>query len=244
MKKSWEDAKAALRLAGETMKRHYDKSKRPPHAFKVGDLVLVDALCIQSDRPAKKLDDKRHGPFKILEKVRPSAYRLELLPQWKCIHPVFNEAKLTLFVPPYADHQKRQNDRPPPDIIEEKEEYEVEKILEHWDSGQKNVVWNFKVKWKGYPISECTWEKDAAFHPRATHILTAYKTRFPDDFPPTAAKTCQLQFDCHLFPSDFFERFQVSRETFTEPPDDSMPSKNFLSRQLCKSQQASRLTRG
>ena len=150
MKKSWEDAKAALRLAGETMKRHYDKSKRPPHAFKVGDLVLVDALRIQSDRPAKKLDDKRHGPFKILEKVGLSAYRLELPRQWKRIHPVFNEAKLTPFVPPYADHQKRQNDWPPPDIIEEKEEYEVEKILEHWDSGQVNVIWNFKVKWKGY----------------------------------------------------------------------------------------------
>ena len=165
MKKSWEDAKAALRLAGETMKQHYNKSKCPPHAFKVSDLVLVNALQIQSDRPTKKLNDKCHGPFKILEKFRPSAYHLELPRQWKCIHPVFNKVKLTLFVLPYTDHQKQQNDWPPLDIIEKKEEYEVEKIIEHWDSGWKNVVWNFKVKWKGYPISECTVEKEAAFYP-------------------------------------------------------------------------------
>ena len=147
------------------MKRHYNKSNHPPHAFKVSNLVLVDALCIQSDCPAKKLNDKSHSPFKILEKVGPAAYCLELLPQWKHIHPVFNKAKLTPFVPPYADHQKWQNNWLPPDIIEEKEEYEVEKILEHWDSGWVNVIWNFKVKWKGYPISECTVEKEAAFHP-------------------------------------------------------------------------------
>jgi hypothetical protein len=146
------------------MKWNYDKSKHLPHPFKVGNRIFVNALCIQLDCPAKKLNDKWHGPFEILEKVGLSSYCLKLSPQWKQIHPVFNEAILTPFVPPYANHQKRQADCLLPDIVEEKEEYKVEKILDHQDSGQKNVVWNFKVKWKGYLISEYTWEKEPAFH--------------------------------------------------------------------------------
>ena len=38
------------------------------------------------------------------------------------------------------------------------EEYEVEKILQH---RVVNGVTKYKLKWKGYPMSECTWEDES-----------------------------------------------------------------------------------
>lgn len=82
---------------------------------------------ITTTRPTKKLNDKRYGPFTILEKIGSSAYKLDLPKTWKAIHPVFNETLLTLFHPPAFPTQKKPN--PPPAVtIEGSPEYEVESI--------------------------------------------------------------------------------------------------------------------
>ena len=49
---------------------------------------------IQSNRPLKKLDNKRYGPFRILQNIGSGAFQLELLEGW-VIHNVFNEDLLT-----------------------------------------------------------------------------------------------------------------------------------------------------
>ena len=45
--------------------------------------------------------------------------------------------------------------KPPPDLIEGEEEYEVEAITNHkkWDR-----EYQYLVKWKGYPISDNIWK--------------------------------------------------------------------------------------
>jgi len=93
------ETSAALQLAANAMKRSYDRSHRPGTPFAVGDLVLLDARGLNTTRPSKKLDDKRHGPFPITECVGLQSYRLQLPTSWK-IHDVFHTSKLTLFVAP------------------------------------------------------------------------------------------------------------------------------------------------
>ena len=86
---------------------------------------------ITTTRPAKKLDDKRYGPFKILEKIGSSAYKLDLPKTWKAIHPVFNETLLTPFHKPVFANQKKPP--PPPAVeVEGSPEYEVETIDDSW----------------------------------------------------------------------------------------------------------------
>ncbi|OJT15194.1 Transposon Tf2-12 polyprotein [Trametes pubescens] len=94
MKRISEQAAAALKVAKDTMKRKYDKHRRESIPYNIGDWVLLDSFHISSDRPNKKLEDKRYGPFQIQEKVGRGAYRLKLPKQWKAIHPVFNEVLL------------------------------------------------------------------------------------------------------------------------------------------------------
>jgi hypothetical protein len=74
MKKIHEDAAAVLRMANEQVKRTYDRHTRLTVEYQPGNLVYVEATNVKSKRPSKKLDDKRFGPFKVLEKVRESAY--------------------------------------------------------------------------------------------------------------------------------------------------------------------------
>ena len=57
------------------------------------------------------------------------AYCPTLPPTWKKIHPVFNESLLTPYKQPKFPSQQ-QPDKPPPIIVNDTEEYEVEEILD------------------------------------------------------------------------------------------------------------------
>ncbi len=81
-------------------------------------------------------------------------YELELPSQWK-IHPVFHANFLT----PYEETALHGTNytRPPPDLIAGEAEYEVEQLLDahQWGRGRKL---QYYVKWKGFPMSDSTWE--------------------------------------------------------------------------------------
>ena len=100
MARAREEAACALKRAAEDMKRFYDR-KRRPEEYNVGDQVWLDTRNLTTDRPKKKLDHKRLGPFKITHKISNVVYKLELPPSWR-IHPVFHVSKLRRFTPdPY-----------------------------------------------------------------------------------------------------------------------------------------------
>ena len=84
-----------------------------------------------------KLTPKRHGPFEIVKKVSPVAYQLKLPMAWT-IHDVFHASLLT----PYCETIKHGANytRPPPDLIEDAKEYEVETIINHHHFGRKRQL--------------------------------------------------------------------------------------------------------
>ena len=113
---------------------------------------------ITTMRPSKKLGEKRYRLFEVLGKEGLTAYRLKLPTTWKKIHPVFNEALLTPYIPPAYPQQ--QLPRPaPPIIVEGDEEYEVDEIL---DSRMRNSKLQYLVRWKDYPARvDWTWEPES-----------------------------------------------------------------------------------
>jgi len=89
----------------------------------------LESKNIYSNRPLKKLDQKRYGPFKISKNIGLEVFQLELPEKW-IIYNMFNEDLLTRCREPYF---KGQHIEPVllPTIINEEEEYEVEEIRKH-----------------------------------------------------------------------------------------------------------------
>jgi len=81
----------------------------------------------------------------VTRKIGHEIYELELPTTW-IIHNVFNENLLTKWREP--KFQKQKNMPPPlPEIINEKEEYEIKVIRKHRKQGNRT---QYLVHWKGY----------------------------------------------------------------------------------------------
>ncbi|GJE98641.1 chromo domain-containing protein [Phanerochaete sordida] len=174
-----EDTRAAIGLAQESMKKFYDRGRKEGREYKVGEKVWLEGINIRTDRPMKKLDNKRYGPFKVKRKVGASAYELELPRTWRH-HPVFNEYLLSPYVEPSFDSQKRQPEIP--EIINDEEEWEVEDILD--SRRDKNGNLEYQVLWKHSPHGDRrTWESRANLT-NCAELLEDFHRRHPEKPKP------------------------------------------------------------
>ena len=125
------ETEASMKLAVERMKDSYDKKHQEAPQYKPGDLVLLNMKNIRTTRAMKKLDTLRDGPLEVVQKIGKASYRLKLPIAWTKagIHPVFNETLLHPYHAPAFESQ-RSDPPPPPDIVDDHEEYEVERILD------------------------------------------------------------------------------------------------------------------
>jgi len=79
LQRSWKDAMKLIEEAQKNMKKQFDKKRRNPQGLKVGDNVWLENKNIQSNKPSKKLDQKRYGPFRISKDIGLRVFQLELL---------------------------------------------------------------------------------------------------------------------------------------------------------------------
>ena len=102
------------------------KSRFTP--FEVNDKVWLEAWNLKRNIINPKFAPKREGPFKITKVLSPLSYQLQIPRYWK-IHPVFHALLLT----PYRENEIHGPNfpEPPPDLINEEEEYEIEQTLKH-----------------------------------------------------------------------------------------------------------------
>jgi len=96
--------------------------------YKTGDKVWLEATHHNLPYQMPKLAPKHQGPFNIVNVVSPVTYHLQLPATWN-IHDVFHASLLT----PYREMASHSPNfmRPPPDLVQGNEEFEVEMIINY-----------------------------------------------------------------------------------------------------------------
>ncbi len=145
--------------------KHRDTPK-----YQEGDLVWLEGCHLQTNQPTPKLAPKRHGPFPIIQVMSSVNYRLKLPTQWS-IHDVFHIDLLT----PYqeTDIHGSNYSRPAPDLVNNEEEYKVEKILDTRQFGRR-CKRQYLIKWRGYPDSDNEWVDHKDIH--APEVIREFKS--------------------------------------------------------------------
>jgi hypothetical protein len=141
--------------------------------WKQGDKVWLSAKNLMVPVPSKKLAPKRYGPFVITKVISALTYALKLPSQWK-IHPNFHATELSS----YQENEIHGPNftEPPPKVIDNEEEFEVESIHAHkW----LRTKLHYLVSWKGYPSSNDKWVPEANLkHAVGLGLSLGVKTTF------------------------------------------------------------------
>ena len=112
-----------------------DRHRKNVEEYKIGDKAWLLTKNINTEKPSKKLDHKMIGPFTIKQLVGTS-YQLDLSTSIK-IHDVFHPSLLRKASTDPLPGQ--HNDPAPPVIVNNKEKWEVNDILDARKKGGKKV---------------------------------------------------------------------------------------------------------
>ena len=173
-----EDAEAKIRIARERLQtaqsrqKSYADQRRRDLEFQVGEHVL---LKVSPSRGIKrfglrnKLSPRFVGPFEILERVGPVAYRLALPPSLARVHNVFHVSMLRKYIPDPShiisptSIQLREDlsyDEAPLQILAR----EVKQL-------RNRSIPYVKVQWENHEEREATWELESSMRERYPQLF-------------------------------------------------------------------------
>ncbi|CAI7889345.1 unnamed protein product [Closterium sp. NIES-53] len=142
----------------QTSQKQYADRQRRDHSVAVGDQVLLDTRNLNLSHLPSKLRPRFCGPFLVEAQVTPVTFRLRLPDTWK-LHNAFHVQLLKPYKDPNQHFQGRQLPPPPPVLVQDEPEYEVERVLTHRRRGGKTL--KFLLRWKGYDPTEDRWVAEA-----------------------------------------------------------------------------------
>ncbi len=120
-------------LATQALNNAAEKVRPMEAKWGVGQKVWLKAKNLALPYGMVKLAPQRHRPFKIIKVLSPVMYQLELPFQWT-IHLVFHASLLTPYVET-SEHGENYS-WPPPDLIDNNEQYKVKMIHNHQRHGR------------------------------------------------------------------------------------------------------------
>ncbi|GJU72719.1 hypothetical protein Tco_1264124 [Tanacetum coccineum] len=149
--------------------------KRKPMEFQVGDIVMLKVSpwkrVVRFGRRGK-LNPRYVGPFKVLEKIRTVAYKLELPQELSRVHNTFHVSNL----------KKCYSDEPLAVPLEglhmDDKLHFVEEHVEIMDREVKRLEQSHipivKVRWNSRRGPEFTWEREDQFQKKYPHLFTKH----------------------------------------------------------------------
>jgi hypothetical protein len=149
-----------LRTAQSRQKSYADK-RRKDLEFEVGDMVFLRVAPMKGVmRFGKKgkLSPRFVGPFEILEKIGPVAYRLALPPALSGIHNVFHVSMLRKYIPEPSHVLSYDQLQIKDDLSYEEVPIEILDRKEHMLRTKSIPL--VKVLWRNHALKEASWERE------------------------------------------------------------------------------------
>ena len=184
MQAAIQHTKVLLQAARHRM-QHQEKDKRTDAPFAVGDYVMLATKYIKlKGMKSPKLTPRYVGPFQITEMINPVAFRLTLPPRMR-IHNVFHASLLKPFIA-----RPGQDLTPPPLIVDDENEYEVEILLDRRHrttrtkkckhAGKKTTkTYQYLVRWKGFGPEHDEWISEKELQRSCKKLMSTYDRRKP-----------------------------------------------------------------
>ncbi|KAL0540150.1 hypothetical protein IC582_024380 [Cucumis melo] len=145
----------------QSRQKSYADVRRKDLEFEVGDKVFLKVApmrgVVRFERRGK-LSPRFVGPFEILERIGPVAYRLALPPSLSTVHDVFHVSMLRKYVP----DPSHVVDYEPLEIDENLSytEQPVEVLAREVKTLRNKEIPLVKVLWRNHRVEEATWERE------------------------------------------------------------------------------------
>ncbi|KAL0539556.1 hypothetical protein IC582_023772 [Cucumis melo] len=145
----------------QSRQKSYADVRRKDLEFEVGDKMFLKVApmrgVLRFERRGK-LSPRFVGPFEILERIGPVAYRLALPPSLSTVHDVFHVSMLRKYVP----DPSHVVDQEPLEIDENLSytEQPVEVLAREVKTLRNKEIPLVKVLWQNHRVEEATWERE------------------------------------------------------------------------------------
>ncbi|KAL0539783.1 hypothetical protein IC582_024001 [Cucumis melo] len=148
-------------LTAQSRQKSYADVRRKDLEFEVGDMVFLKVAPMKGVlrfEKKGKLSPRFVGPFEILERIGPVAYRLALPPFFSAVQDVFHVSMLRR----YVIEPTHVVDFEPLQISENLsyEEQPVEILAREVKKLRSREISLVKVLWRNHGVEEATWERE------------------------------------------------------------------------------------
>ncbi|XP_021617945.1 uncharacterized protein LOC110618988 [Manihot esculenta] len=166
---SWD--RSRLKAAQDRHKSYADLKRRDIE-YNVGDKVFLRISpwkWVVRFGKCGKLSPRFIGPYEILERIRPVAYHLALLPELSQIHDVFHVSMLRRYRSDPSHILQKQPIELREDLTYEEESVEI--IAEKKKVLSSKIIPLVKVRWSNHSNKEATWEKEENMQIQFPHLF-------------------------------------------------------------------------